>query len=243
MEKYTGNYKIGLRDMTPEFNAKTSTLLHDFEECFAEFCLKHEITGYHLDKLGLMWVIANINIKIFKDMPLWNEILKIDIWFSEVKKSRAFLDFIISHNGEQIACGNSLWFVLDQNTRRPVPINKIIEPCGVIDEKALILDIPKEEKLFNLINEQIITVNLNDLDYNNHVNNVSYLDWSKMLFPKEYIQFNKITQYSLSFMQECFLGENLTLKLYQCEKEFNFEVIKKDNSIACKINIQTTEKN
>ncbi|MBR1754289.1 hypothetical protein IJ732_05570 [bacterium] len=241
MEKFTKEYRISLRDMSADFKAKSTTLLHDFEECFAQYCFKNELSGYHLDKIGLMWVIANINLEIFGEMPLWDEWIKFEVWFSEIKKSRAYLEFRAFHKDKLLAHGDSLWFILDQKTRRPVALDKILEPCGIINEVNFDShkksDINIEE--YNLLNELELDVTFNDLDYNNHVNNVSYVDWAIISIPDEIRKHIKIKKYSLSFLQECFLREKIKTRLYQNGEKLHFEVIKEDGSIACKIDIET----
>lgn len=240
MSKFEKEYRISLRDMTLGFKTKTTTLLHDFEECFAQMCRKYNITGFDLDKLGLMWVVANINLEIKDDLPLWDNNLKVEIWFSEVKKIRAYLDFRILSGEKLIAQGDSLWFVLEQKTRKPVSIEKIIEPCGKIEET--VFESHKRENFnkdeMQKINTKTFFVNYNDLDYNGHVNNVSYLDWGVISVPEDYINMYKIKQYSITFNKECFLNEKITTNLYQKDNYFHFEVIKEDDTIACKLDIE-----
>lgn len=86
MSKYIREYRITLRDMTINFVAKLTTLLYDFQECFAQFSAEHNLTGFDLDKKGLMWVVSNINIEMLDKIPVWNEVIRIELWFSEVKK-------------------------------------------------------------------------------------------------------------------------------------------------------------
>ena len=229
--RFVKEYRINLRDMGADFCAKRTTILHDFEECFAQMCLEQHITGYDLDKIGLMWVIGNINIEYLKDFPFWNEDIRIEIWFSEVKKLRAFLDFKAYWEDTLLAQGDSCWFVLNQQTRRPVAIDKIVEPCGIVQERVFDAriknDFNKEES--TLLSENNIIVERRDLDYNGHVNNVSYVDW--MLIPENC----KIKSYSINFAQECFLDERVTTKLYKNDNIYYFEVLKNDNSAACTI--------
>lgn len=243
MEKFTKKYRVSLRDMSADFRAKSTTIIHNFEECFAQFCFQNKISGYHLDKEGLMWVVANINLEFTGEMPLWDEYIKFEVWFSEVKKSRAYLEFQAFYNDKLIAQGDSLWFILDQQTRRPVALDKILEPCGIIEQT--IFDLHQKFDLnideYKKINEMNFTVNFNDLDYNNHVNNVSYVDWAIMSIPENIRKQKKIKKYSINFLKECFIGEQIETILYQNNDNLYFEVIKEDKTDACKIKISLDE--
>lgn len=245
MEKFTKEYRISLRDMSADFKAKSTTLLHDFEECFAQFCYKNEISGYHLDKMGLMWVIANINLEILEEMPLWDQSIKFEVWFSEIKKSRAYLEFQAFHNEKLIGQGDSLWFILDQKTRRPVALDKLLERCGKNEQTVFDLRKKSDANIeeYKKLNEQNLVVTFNDLDYNNHVNNVSYVDWAIISIPEDIRKQYRIKKYSLNFLKECFLNEKIKTNLYQKDNLLKFEVVKEDESIACKIDIELTENN
>ena len=239
MSKFKKEYRLSLRDMTIGFRTKTTTLLHDFEECFAQLCKKHNITGFDLNQIGLMWVIANINLEIKDELPIWDNNINIEIWFSEVKKSRAYLDFKIFHEDRLIAQGDSLWFVLNKKTRKPVPIDKIIAPCGHFEEiifESHLKRIVHKEKMTKLC-ENKYTVNFNDLDFNGHVNNVSYVDWAIMNIPEEFIRQHTIKKYSVNFIQECFFNENLNIITYKSDNTFYFEIVKDNNDIACTVEI------
>ena len=93
MSKFSRTYKIRLYDIDSLGNIKTASILSYFQECFAELCKEHNITGYDLMEKGLMWVVTNINLEMINPKKLWSEDIEVEIWFSEVKKLRAYLEY------------------------------------------------------------------------------------------------------------------------------------------------------
>lgn len=242
MNKFSRDYKIRLFDIDSIGNIKTISVLSYFQECFAEFCREHQITGYDLMEKGLMWVVTNINLEMINPNKLWGEEINVEIWFSEVKKLRAYLEFKVFDDKGTIAQGDSCWMVLNKETRRPVAIDEIVSTCGINEE--MIFESHKKTPLAfnkdNLIAELDFKALYNDLDYNGHVNNLSYLDWGVRIIPLEYFKSLKLKKCSVEFHKECFVNEDILTTLYQDKEKFEFCVIKKeDNSLACKINAET----
>ena len=241
--KYTREYKIKLCDMGLDFRAKQKSILGYFQECFAEWCLVHKMTGYHLAQKGLMWVITNINMENLGEMPFWSEDIRVEVWFSEVKKLRAYLEFRIFCGNRPVAQGDSCWMVLEQQTRRPVAIDKIVENCGIENEKNFLL----RKRLDNdakgeLVNEVTFKATYSDLDYNGHVNNLSYLMWGVESLPENFRNSHKVKNCSLVFHRECFLNDEIQTQMYRDGDNFNFLIKRKnDDEIACMVEIETVE--
>ena len=58
------------------------------------------------------------------------------LFVSEKTISKTFADFRIFHRGKEIAKGDSCWYLLDMNTKRPVKTKEILKPFEVCDEKV-----------------------------------------------------------------------------------------------------------
>lgn len=239
MSKYKCEYRISLRDMTINGATKLTTLLHDFQECFAQFSNEHHLTGFDLNKKDLMWIVSNINIEMLNELPVWNKVITIELWFSEIKKLRAYMDFKIYSDEKLISQGDSSWFILNRKTRRPVAIEEYITPFGLEEEVVFgshNVKLKTNIENFIKINEINFSVNFNDIDFNGHVNNISYVDWAIATLPVEILKKYKIKRYSVIFKQECFLNEQIKTELYQYENEFMAKIFKQDGTTACEIN-------
>ncbi len=242
MGKFTRTYTMRLFDFGGDYAPKYTSVLTYFQECFAELCKKHRMTGVDLREKGLMWIISNINIEYLDTLPRWNEDLRIEIWFSEIKKLRAFLEFRAYKGSAVVAHGDSCFFVLNMKSRKPVSVNEILKDCEV--EPETIFENRKKGRLqinqTNKIGELFFKTNFNDLDYNGHVNNISYVQWGFATMPVEFLKTYKIKKCEIDFHQECFIDEDIQTQLYQDGNNFEFLVSRKsDNSLICKINVAT----
>ena len=148
------------------------------------------------------------------------------------------MDFKIYLGEKLIAQGDSCWFVLNRKTRRPAAIEEYITPFGVVEEAVFgshNINLNANTESFVKINEIKFPVNYNDLDFNGHVNNISYIDWAISALPVEILNKYKIKKYSVVFKHECFLNEQIITELFQDETEFVAIILKQDGTTACEI--------
>ena len=105
------------------------------------------------------------------------EEIKVEVWISEISKLKIFTDFKLYHKENIFAKGNGCWFILNQDTKRPVSTDTVKEYIPLCNEFAL-----GEHKKFTVteskekLNEITYKTNLSDIDFNSHVNNKSYIN-------------------------------------------------------------------
>lgn len=237
MAEFVQEYPIRLGNVAANYKAQKDTILADFQECFATFCADNKIAAYDVIKDNLIWVVSNINVQFFDELPLWREKLRVKIWVSEVKKLRAYLDFRVYHNEDLVAEGDGCFFLLDATTRRPKPIDKVIEPLGIVNKR--VFENHDRRELFDFkdkVCENDLTVNFNDLDFNGHVNNLSYVSWAYASVPEEFLNDYDVENVSIHFLKECFYRDKIKVVFYKKDDKLKFEILK-DSSLVCQIDM------
>ncbi len=103
------------------------------------------------------------------------------------------------------------WFIIDKETKRPVKTDVVAERFEICDELVLgehkKFVVPDSTEVYTKIEHKI---NLSDLDFNNHVNNKSYINLAELTVPDEYRKTHKLKSLSIRFNKETFLGDTLT---------------------------------
>jgi len=178
--------------------------------------LLQEIAGNHAQKLHfditdlrekkMTWVLHRLVVKIDR-FPQWRETIIIKTWPSSGDGLRAYRDFQI-FDAEENIIGQSLsyWLIMNIENRRPVRIPKTIlqmAPKG-IDHVLPILNSNYSE-IGNPDSEQTYNVRKTDLDLNNHVNNVRYIEWALSCLPEN----SKANYVDIKFMAESVLGDSV----------------------------------
>ena len=134
------------------------------------------LTGEELLAKGLSWVISWTDIELVR-MPYRN--------FEWIIVDDGSADY--TEAGEPLMATSSLILLMDQVTRR-VAVQpeemKIINPVIISGEPNL----PKLQQKFPKVyrNQLLRTVSTEEIDYNGHLNNSRYLDWTEALLDEEF---------------------------------------------------------
>lgn len=208
--------------MDEKYFLKASSIPYFFQECFAEYCTEKNIAAFDIDKNGLVWVIAGMNIEFAPTgMPHWKDEITVKVWASEFKKTRIFTDFEMFCGERRFAKGDGCWFILDMNTRRPVPVSVLPETFPENPERVF----SERKKIeVNDVSEQIgstsCEMHLSDLDFNMHVNNNSYIKHMLETFPEKFIAETELSSMSVKFIKESFLHDILRFTTFSTKNGF-----------------------
>jgi medium-chain acyl-[acyl-carrier-protein] hydrolase len=118
------------------------------------------------------------------------------------------------YNQEQkvLGVGSSSWLTIDINKKRPVPMEKVLEPLRPIQLGEELL--PPPDKLeFTLINptQYQHTVHYSEIDVYQHTNNVNYVKWALNGLPRDIIQHFYLSSLEINFNKETTWGDDIII--------------------------------
>lgn len=131
-----------------------------------------------LVRMGYVWVLSRMEVKMDKYPGVGDRVtvetfpLNNRRWFFP----RAFV--FRNDQGDQLGCAYSLWVLLDLETRKMAPPDKVIHLLP--DNSDLVAPMGMPSAIAELEGEerQLLRVPAyTDLDVNQHVNNARYVDW------------------------------------------------------------------
>lgn len=229
--KYTKEYDIRSTEIGPDFLLKRIFIPRYFQECFSQYCTNRYVAGFDICKRGLTWIITEMEIRFaLGKMPFWSENVQARVWVSEVRRACMYMDFSITYKGSVIASGDSCWYMLDIQSRHPRPVEWVASHFEL--EPEIVFASHKKTPIVitgKLINKQIHKVSFLDLDFNYHVNNLSYIDLAFDAVPSDFLEENILSSYRVRYARESLLNDELICKIYRNDKSLWHEVIRKDN--------------
>jgi medium-chain acyl-[acyl-carrier-protein] hydrolase len=195
-----------------------------------------EVAGNHATKLGvavdellkknMTWVLSRLHVQIDR-FPRWREKIHIETWPSGRYGKFTTRDFLIfAGKKEAFVRGTSSWMILDLRTLRPITMPDFMTKIAIPKRERAINDefpklplpaVPQIEKLFE--------VRLSDLDINQHVNNVKYIEWALETIPLEVWHQKRLTSLEISFRAETKYGQRIIVQSEQNENTFLHQVI------------------
>lgn len=200
-----------------EFKIRASEIGADKKATLPAICsLLQEVAGNHalqlkfditdLQQQKMTWVLHRLNIQIDR-FPDWRETITIKTWPSGGDGLRAHRDFLLlDEGGHTIGKSLSYWLILDMDKRRPIRIPKDILQSVPRDTKHVLpVSDPVFEEIDNSKYSKSFEVRKTDLDLNEHVNNVRYVEWALSVLPEN----EKLSKIDIKFMAEAVLGDKV----------------------------------
>jgi medium-chain acyl-[acyl-carrier-protein] hydrolase len=220
-------YKPSLADL-PESNVWRDTYrIRSYEvDCrnrlsiLSMFSFMQESAGRHADALGVSihqlhsenytWLLSRLKIKIYS-YPGWNSRVRISTWPSGTRRLFALRDFeLASDDDHVVAAAVSAWLVLDIQKRRPVRISPFAERLKPIEGDHILADsLDKLPGMDDCDHEKNFIVRHRDLDINQHVNNVSFVEWVLESVPPIVLKTSVPAELEINFLAEAFYEDRI----------------------------------
>ena len=244
MTKFSFEYTVRGSDIDVNYKIRPDAICGYFQESFARYCTQKNVAAFDVIKQDVLWVIADMRVQFSPLMAFWGEKVRAEVWCSEIKQLRLYVDFRIYAGERVIAQGDSCFFIIDKTTRKPRKSIDIAKDFSVDEDK--VFGEHKRvifERLDNPIFEKTHIVGISDLDFNYHVNNLSYVNVAFSCLKPEYLKLNYLRYYEVAFVKESFLNDEWNCELYQEEDYFCHKFVRKsDGELICAIKTFWEEK-
>jgi len=188
---------------------------HNRLSILSMFSFMQEAASKHAAALGVSiqqllaenytWLLSRLKINIAA-FPGWNDQIQVNTWPSGTQQLFALRDFKISGADNQIvAAAISAWLVLDLQKRRPVRIAPFVERLKPIEGSHVLDDrLDKLPALSHPVHARSFVVRYSDLDINQHVNNVKFVEWIAESVPSATLNAWVLSEVEINFLAEAF---------------------------------------
>lgn len=218
-------------DFTGRATIKTITdiVLHSASENAAE-------NGFGIDNLiknGVTWVLARLSIDM-EYLPKLNETVIVRTWISNIAGFHTERKFIIYCGEQKIGTASSMWAILDLSTRKPIDLSTVdVLNTAQIDIKT---DIPDSIKVRCIDSVEIERrdVRYSDLDMNNHVNSLKYIEWIYDTMPLEWHSESPFYSMLINYQSEVVYGNSVSIRKSP-KKPFHYDIYNPEGVNTTKI--------
>lgn len=225
---YSSNYKIGLEDIGVNNEVTNKALLKIMEDVSG---LHSASVGYGLFEIETkkkVWMLMDWKMKVIK-RPKYMDEIKAETWSRKVERIYAYRDFQIKDkDGNLIAVGTSRWIFVDIDRRRPVRLTPDITDLyeSEFDKRVFeeeIEDVKCEDYLF----KKDYYIQRRDIDMNEHMHNLSYLDMAYEILPEDIYKSKVFDNVRIVYKKEIVYGEKV--ECYYSQENDRYIVTAKSN--------------
>lgn len=209
---HTEHFTIRASEVDLSGKLSLPAICNYFQEVAGNNALQLNFDITDLQAQNLTWVLHRMDINL-KEMPDWRETIQVETWPAAGDALRAYRNYrLIDKDGNEFGNCLSYWMMINLETRRPVRIpqavldTRLTEREHVTPIKSTRLSPPEQENSMTKIK-----VRRSDLDMNEHVNNVRFIEWMLECMTEDEIHL--ISNFDIVFMHESHAGDVITARL------------------------------
>lgn len=236
-------YYVKLSEIGKENKITNKALLGILEDIGG---VHSNIAGYGIptmDKTHLTWILLDWKVQVIR-RPNYAENIKVTTWSKDAVKCYAYRDFkVYDEQGNIIILAASKWVLVDTIKGKIVRIeNDILEKYKPeLDVSAFdkeVDDFPKMHEPTEYQYETEYKVRKADIDVNNHMHNLNYVDLANEALPEDVYKKAQLNNLRITYKKEIKLGETVKCK-YSFVDGKHFVVVKSqdDKSIHALIEL------
>lgn len=184
------------------------------------------------------WVLSRLAIEI-DHYPKVGETYTMTTWIESYNRHFSERNVeILDSEGKPFGYSRSVWFVMDMNTRQSSDISDL----SCMSEKIIdhICPIAKQSR-FKTVNSSRQTSHIfqySDIDYNRHVNSVSYIRLLLNQWNLAFYDSHRISRFEISYLRECLPGKQAIVRIDESNSNDCMLEISCNEEVVCKARIQ-----
>jgi acyl-ACP thioesterase len=205
------------------------------QDAASNHALRLGVAVQQLLEKNYTWVLSRMMLKM-DAFPGWRDQVRVRTWPSGIQTVFALRDFEILDNADRIiGSAVSAWIVIDADKRRPVrPTSFADQINSVEDMRAFDHSLNKLPRIDTADVENRFFVRYHDLDINQHVNNVSYIEWLLESIPGFGQEGFTLKELELNYLGEAFKGDRI---VSMCREDslsgtrFSHTILREDDQV------------
>jgi len=220
---YSETFKIRTYDMDAGGRASIQAVCNYLQEIASMHAAALGFSVTELFRRNLTWVLSRLHVQMHR-FPRWGDTITIETWPSTMTGLFALREFVLRDDAtETIGLATTSWMIIDLNTKKAIEIPDFIRSVRIPEKKRALEDpfsklpLPGEQ-----LYQQRFDVRRSDLDINQHVNNVSYIEWAVEAIQADYMRDHCISGLEVSYRAECHYGDRIISKCGKYDDEPTF---------------------
>jgi medium-chain acyl-[acyl-carrier-protein] hydrolase len=162
----------------------------------------------HLSRTGVTWVMVRNHVRLAPFGELRS--VRVATWPSARRKLYAMRDFLVHDpDGNEVLRATTAWLVMRLDTRRPARPDDHLPASAAFPERILEDDWAPLPEIPPVGEGRAFCVEPENIDVNDHVNNLVYVDWSLRAAPPEVVGGRFLAELEIAYLGEARLGDEV----------------------------------
>ena len=224
---FSTNYEIGVDNLDKNRIVTDKEIFRILENAFAKHSNSLKVGLEDIIKMGYTIVLLSWKLEI-NNRPKYKDKLKVNTWVKETSKMYFYRDFEIIINDDVAVKATSKWMLLDIKTFKPVMNLELIKKQNPIDKDVFeTRDIKRLKELDNYSKKLKYYIRKSDIDLNNHVHNLNYIDMALEVIDDKYY-----TNIEIEYLKEIKYNDKISIMSEKINDKYYIKIYNETNNVT-----------
>jgi acyl-ACP thioesterase len=217
---YRGKFTVRTSEVTCHRQITTAALINLMQEAALQNVLELNLSAWDMRAQQISWVLMRKHLDVMR-LPMLGETITIQTHPAGFDKIFTYRDYkVFDEAGALIASSSSTWLLMHTIKRRIARIPNEIRERGQFDTSQCLPHPPnKLPDLEQVDVEKDFIVNWHDMDFNEHLNNVRYMQWVFETIDGYTKYSQQLASLDIIYKQECHWKDTVRVKTQQIDNQ------------------------
>jgi acyl-ACP thioesterase len=214
MEKlavWSESYEVRFGAIDKSDTMTLDAVLNSFQEAAISHAEKLGVGREAMASSNQAWILSRMSVEINR-RPKYGETVTVSTWPRGGEKLFALRDFDIRDSADnQVVQARSCWVIIDMEKRRPLRPQAIMDTMplnegkdALLADRTLAVALEQRSSLERIAERQALYT---DVDFNGHVNNVTYIRWIEDALESALLEKATIIRLDINYLNEVLADE------------------------------------
>ena len=209
---YTKKFHVYTYEVDHRGKALPLSLLNYLQDAAGDHAAILGFSILDLLSTGLTWILSRYHVRIHR-YPGLAEDVAVSTWPSAKQGLFALRDFEMTDaKGGLVAAATSSWILWNVRTKQPARLEENLPDDTTVNRRALADDFPALPAASAADREVSFQVEMQDIDFNNHVNHAVYVRWALETAPEAVLRSARPTDIEVAYKGEAIYGDEVVSK-------------------------------
>lgn len=224
---FSTNYEIGVDNLDKNRYVNDKEIFRILENAFAKHSNSLKVGLEDIIKMGYTIVLLSWKLEI-NNRPKYKDKLKVNTWVKETSKMYFYRDFEIIINDDVAVKATSKWMLLDIKKFKPVMNLELIKKQNPIDKDVFeTRDIKRLKELDNYSKKLKYYIRKSDIDLNNHVHNLNYIDMALEVIDDKYY-----SNIEIEYLKEIKYNDKISIMSEKINDKYYIKIYNETNNVT-----------
>lgn len=217
---YEGKFTIRTYEIDRAKKATATSLINLMQEAAMQNVIDLNVSVWDMVERSISWVLMRKNLQVHR-LPALGETIRIKTYPAGFDKLFTYRDYkVFDQDDHLLASSSSTWLLMNTVKRKIARIPEEIRVRGNFDTSDCLPHAKnKLPQLTKIDCQKEFVVNWHDMDFNEHLNNVRYMQWIFETVDYYLKRTGQLTELDIIYKAECYWKDTVQVSTQKVDSK------------------------